>query len=308
MTQNSVGRTTVVSMTDPGTVPSASSVVLPGQRMNEAADWRPALSASRAKEYLKCPLQYRLHVVDGIKEPPTLATAKGTLVHSVLENLFDIPAAERQVEAAYSLLPAMWESMKESSPQVLDLFDDPSQVHTWLGEVYSLLDSYFVLEDPRFLEPAEREAHIVVETPEGLRLRGFIDRVDRAPNGATRVVDYKTGKAPGQRYQDDALYQMRFYAVLLELSDALPARTQLLYLKSQKVLTFDPISSDIEVFRKELSVLFERIEADAARGDFAPRRNPLCSWCGLQQFCPLFGGSAPDLPEEGIHKLLSIRV
>ena len=32
--------------------------------------------------------------------------------------------------------------------------------------------------------------------PNGVPVRGFIDRVDIAPTGEVRVVDYKTGKAP----------------------------------------------------------------------------------------------------------------
>ncbi|MBF1140380.1 MAG: PD-(D/E)XK nuclease family protein, partial [Thermobifida sp.] len=43
--------------------------------------WEPALSASRAKEYERCPLQYRLHVLDGYREPETRAKALGTIVH-----------------------------------------------------------------------------------------------------------------------------------------------------------------------------------------------------------------------------------
>lgn len=299
--------TTVETMIEPNATADASSMLLPGQRLSQNADWRPALSASRAKEYMKCPLQYRLHVVDGIKEPPTKATVKGTLVHSVLENLFDVVPQQRTPEHARSLLPPLWDSMRESTPEVLDLFSSDDELQDWLAEAYAMVDAYFALEDPRYLEPAEREAHVVVETPEGIRLRGFIDRVDRAPNGATRIIDYKTGKAPSPRFQEDALYQMRFYALLLQLTQALPARTQLLYIKSGQVLTFDPLPDDIERFRNELSVLFQRIEADAHRGVFSPRKNPLCHWCGVQNFCPIFGGVTPPLPEDGIRKLLSIR-
>lgn len=288
--------------------PSTAPAVLPRQRMNSHEDWRPALSASRAKEYLKCPLQYRLHVVDGIKEPPTLATVRGTLIHSVLENLFDVQASERHAEYAKSLLGPLWEAMKESTPEVMSLFDSADSLGTWLKETYDFVDFYFALEDPRFLEPAAREAHVVVETPEGVRLRGFIDRIDQAPSGALRVVDYKTGKAPAPRFQDDALYQMRFYALLLQLSQHLPARTQLLYLKSGQVLTFDPDAADIDRFRAQLAHLWEAIEADAQRGHFAARKNPLCNWCGVRQFCPLYGGETPRLPEEGVEKLLRIRV
>lgn len=278
----------------------------PGMRGRSGADWRPALSASRAKEYLKCPLQFRLHVVDGIKEPPTQATTLGTLFHSVVESLFDVPAQQRTPEYAQSLVAPLWASMLERHPEVESIFKDPQDREQWLQRTYEMVATYFNLENPQFLEPAQREAHIVAQTPDGLWLRGFIDRVDRSAQGALRVVDYKTGKAPSARYQDDALYQMRFYALLLMLTDKLPARTQLLYVKAGKVLTFDPTYEEIERFRQELFTLWRAIEADAQRGHFAPRRNPLCQWCGVQSLCPLFGGVSPSLPDEGVKKLLSM--
>ncbi|MDT7649213.1 MAG: putative RecB family exonuclease, partial [Pseudonocardiales bacterium] len=58
------------------------------------------------------------------------------------------------------------------------------------------VDGYFTLEDPRRLEPAERESYVETTLDSGLRLRGYIDRLDVARTGEIRVVDYKTGKAP----------------------------------------------------------------------------------------------------------------
>lgn len=287
----------------------APQLQAPGVRGGAEAgqDWRPALSASRAKEYQRCPLQYRLHVVDRMKEPPTQATARGTLVHSVLENLYDAPAAERTREAAQELVTPLWEAMKENNDEVSALFPTVEEFSEWMAQTRDMVDHYFRIEDPRWLEPYGRESHVVAHTPEGVRLRGFIDRIDRAPNGALRVVDYKTGRAPSPRFQEDALFQMRFYALLLQLTDRLPARTQLLYLKSGQVLTFDPEAADIERFRFEIARLWDAIEADARRGAFAPRKNPLCNWCGVRAACPLFGGTTPPLPEDGIEKLLQTR-
>lgn len=281
----------------------------PGVRngAGKGEDWRPALSASRAKEYQRCPLQYRLHVVDRMKEPPTQATTRGTLIHSVLENIYDVPAAQRTREAAQELVMPLWEAMQENTPEVSALFPTVEEFSDWMAQTRDMVDHYFRIEDPRWLEPAGRESHVVAQTPEGVRLRGFIDRIDRAPNGALRVVDYKTGRAPSPRFQEDALFQMRFYALLLELTDRLPARTQLLYLKSGQVLTFDPEASDIERFRYEIARLWDAIEADARRGVFPARKNPLCNWCGVRAACPLYGGTTPPLPEEGIEKLLQTR-
>ncbi|MDC4233357.1 PD-(D/E)XK nuclease family protein [Actinomyces sp. B33] len=267
----------------------------------------PALSASRAKEYQRCPLQYRLHVVDRIVEPATRATAMGTLIHSVLEDLFDFPAVERTDERAQEILGSRWEQMSQD-PGVASLFEDDSDRASWLASTREVLAGYFRVEDPTRLEPAAREERIEAVTPEGVRLRGFVDRIDAAPTGALRVVDYKTGKAPSPRFQDEALFQMRFYALLLQLTRALPARTQLLYLKAGQVLTMDPRADDIDRFRQRIVDLWGSIEADARRGEFPPRRNPLCNWCGVRALCPLFEGTPPPLDERRIEWLLSTRV
>lgn len=268
----------------------------------------PALSASRAKEYERCPFQYRLHVVDRISEPATRATALGTLVHSVLEDLFDLPAPQRAPEAALDLLSSAWARTREASPELLGLFEDPEDEAAWLASAGEVVSAYFAIEDPQWLAPAARERLVEAVTPDGIRLRGFIDRIDRSPAGELRVVDYKTGRAPSPRFQDEALFQMRFYALLLRLTDRLPARTQLLYLKAGRVLTFDPTPADIDRFADEISELWGRIEADAKRGEFAPRRNPLCGWCGVRALCPIFEGAAPEIPAEGLARLLETRV
>src|ERR1700742_4494653 len=68
----------------------------------------PALSPSRASDFMTCPLLYRFRVIDRIPEPPTPATARGTLVHAVLERLFDRPAAEPTPVAAAGMLEPEW--------------------------------------------------------------------------------------------------------------------------------------------------------------------------------------------------------
>ena len=64
---------------------------------------RAALSPSRAKDFMQCPLMFRLRTVDRLPDPGSLATHKGTLVHGVLERLYDLPARERTREAALFL-------------------------------------------------------------------------------------------------------------------------------------------------------------------------------------------------------------
>jgi putative RecB family exonuclease len=66
----------------------------------------------------------------------------------------------------------------------------------WLADASVALEGYFTREDPRRLEPAEREGSVKAERDSGLRLRGFIDRLDMTPAGDIRIADYKAGKVP----------------------------------------------------------------------------------------------------------------
>ena len=269
---------------------------------------RAALSPSRAKDFMQCPLMFRLRTVDRLPDPGSLATHKGTLVHGVLERLYDLPARERTREAARAMLPSQWEAHREKSPAVMDLFADPAQVAPWLGEAEALIDAYFRMENPVRLEPAERELFVQTETGDGLLLRGFVDRLDVAPDGAMRVVDYKTGRSPGTRFMEEALFQMRFYALVLwRLRGQAPARLQLVYLKDGRVLTHDPRLAELERTETRLAHLWDEVEDCARSGSFRPRRSRLCDWCAFQAQCPLFGGTTPQVPDDGIARLLTAR-
>ena len=135
-----------------------------------------------------------------------------------------------------------------------------------------------------------------------------MDRLDVAPDGAMRVVDYKTGRSPGTRFMEEALFQMRFYALVLwRLRGRAPARLQLVYLKDGRVLTHDPRLAELERTETRLAHLWDEVEDCARTGSFRPRRSRLCDWCAFQAQCPLFGGTTPQVPDDGIARLLSAR-
>src|SRR5690606_22869727 len=109
------------------------------------------------------------------------------------------------------------------------------------------------LENPQRLEPAGTEEFIQFVLPDGPLLRGIIDRVDVAPDGSIRVVDYKTGKAPGERFRGPALFQMRFYALLVaRVKHTAPAVLQLLYLKDGQSVAMRPTAADLDLIEHEI--------------------------------------------------------
>ena len=71
-----------------------------------------SLSPSRAADFKSCPLLYRFRSVDRLPEDPTPEMARGTLVHAVLERLFDVAAADRTAAAAVSMVGPEWERLR----------------------------------------------------------------------------------------------------------------------------------------------------------------------------------------------------
>ncbi|GAA2699750.1 MULTISPECIES: RecB family exonuclease [Nonomuraea] len=257
-----------------------------------------ALSPSRAGDFMTCPLLYRFRVIDRIPEKPSAAAVRGTVVHAVLERLYDLPAPRRSVEAALELLEPQWDRLLGEEPAYAQMFADEAEQREWLGQARSMLERYFTLEDPTRLEPAERELYVEAVLDSGLMLRGYIDRLDVAPSGEVRVVDYKTGSAPGPDFEAKALFQMKFYALVLwRLRGAIPRLLQLVYLGGGgEVLRYAPDEADLRATERKVQALWAAIERALETGEWRARPSRLCDWCDHQALCPEYGGTPPPVP------------
>src|SRR4051795_7882802 len=247
-----------------------------------------ALSPSRAADFMQCPLLYRFRVVARLPEAPSPAAVRGTVVHAVLERLFDLPAPERTLASARALLGPQWERVREEEPALAGLFgDDEGALAGWLTSAETLLERWFDLEDPTRLEPAERELYVETTLDDGLQLRGIVDRLDVAPDGRMRVVDYKTGRIPAEAYEAKALFQMRFYALVLwRMHGRLPTLLQLVYLGSGDVLRYAPDEADLMATERKVRALWTAILHAAETGDWRPSPGRLCDWCDHRARCP----------------------
>jgi putative RecB family exonuclease len=269
---------------------------------------RPSLSPSRAADFKTCPLLYRFRTIDRLPERKSLAAVRGTLVHSVLERLYDLPPAGRTVEAAQELVVPAWAELREE-PGVAELFattqengaetdaNAPESVEAWLASAGKLVAKYFTLEDPTRIQPHGREELVEVTLPDGLLLRGYVDRLDLAPNGALRVVDYKTGAVPREAFEGKALFQMKFYALVLwRTRGVVASQLKLLYLGDGEALTYAPDEEELVRFERTLQAIWTAIERAVATGDFRPNKTRLCGWCDHQAVCPAWGGTPPPFP------------
>src|SRR5699024_1233480 len=158
----------------------------------------------------RCPLFYRFRAIDRLPEPKTIAQVKGTLVHAALEKTHELPGAERTYPRAVNFLKLDWEVMGEKDAALEHLVPE-DETFGCLVEAGDLVKGYFQMENPQGFDAKAVEMYVDTVLPNNVPVRGFIDRVDEAPSGQVRVVDYKTGKKPKPQYSHDAQFQMRFY-------------------------------------------------------------------------------------------------
>jgi putative RecB family exonuclease len=222
------------------------------------------------------------------------------MVHAVLEALFDLPAAGRTLQAARELLPDAWDRVRAEAPAVDQLFADDvdgAEFAEWMSSAAGLLGNYFALEDPSRLEPASRE-ELIEFVVDGLRLRGYVDRVDIAPSGDIRIVDYKTGSTPREAFEAKALFQMKFYALVLwRTRGVVPRQLRLIYLADCDTLTYSPEAEELERFERTVLAIWQAIRRAMEAQDFRPSPSRLCDWCEHKALCPAFGGTPPPFPE-----------
>ena len=114
-------------------------------------------------------------------------------------------------------------------------------------------------------------------------------------------MDYKTGRVPLEAYEASALFQMKFYALVIwRLRGVIPKLLQLMYLSGDgEVLRYSPDEADLLATERKLNALWAAISRARETGDFRPRPGKLCDWCPHKALCPAFGGTLPPMPVRG---------
>ncbi len=258
-----------------------------------------SLSPSRARDFRTCPLLYRLRTLDRLPETPSPAAARGTVVHRVLERLFDLPSEQRTRARAETLVPDAWAEVREEEPGLADVLETAGlEEAAWLASCRDSVRRWFDLEDPRVLEPAGRELYVETVLESKLLLRGVVDRLDVAADGAVRIVDYKTGSSPPVGREAGALFQLRFYALVLwRTRGVVPSHLRLVYLGDGQLVGYRPDEAELLATQTLLEALWEAIDTAHRSGEWLPSPGPACRWCSFQSLCPAFGNEPPPLPE-----------
>lgn len=253
-----------------------------------------SFSYSKMGMYKECPQKYKFRYVHMIPELPKYYFAFGSILHSVMEFVYD-PARQ--------FFPTLAEA--------LAYFDNEWNKTTWEQKGYASVDkelagyaegrrqieAYYAKNAATFTHPLSVEMRSTLEI-DGLSLISILDRMDYLGNGQVKILDYKTGKTV-QREPD----QLYMYQKVVETSPLIKTLVQqkdpsvkevkvgqlaFYHLPSLTEMTFEraPDKEIFEFWQKVLAV------ADHIRaGHFAPTPGETqCRWCDYRNICPVFTG------------------
>jgi putative RecB family exonuclease len=255
-----------------------------------------SLSPSKVSSFKDCGLAFRLSAIDRLPEAPTVAAARGTVVHRALELLFwEEPPGRRGPDVARAKLArAVPEILDGPEYAALGLAD--AERDALVAEAGHLIDNYYELEDPDAVRVigTELRLSVVLGTQ---RLSGIIDRLELDVDGELVITDYKTGRAPSESSEQSRLVGVHFYAYLCEkVLGRRPARVQLLHLREPVSISTVPSDHSIRGMRQQTEAIWAAIEQACRTETFRPRPGYACNWCSFQAYCPAKGGDLALLP------------
>lgn len=243
------------------------------------------LSPSRAGDFKTCPQLFKFRAIDRLEEPVTVHQARGTTAHLALQRLFDEPAPARTPDRLYDLFRHAWTELRQTD-EYRELFTGVDEERVWGLESMELLANYFAIENPTEVEPAERELDML-EDLDGIVIRGILDRMDRDPEGRLIITDYKTGKAPPEKYALASFFALKIYALLIRRrTGETPAEVRLLYLQGPTLYRLPIDDGMLNAMDRQLRALWTAIESAIDSDTYPPRPGPLCNWCSFIELCP----------------------
>jgi putative RecB family exonuclease len=257
-------------------------------------------SHSRLASFENCPkkFQYR-YVLRVPTETESIESFLGKRVHEVLERLYlfttsgKLPSLARVLER----FRTWWDEHYDSQRVRIARSENDAAHYRQLGE--RCLTNYY-----RRFYPFEGDETLAVEKrftfsldEEGAyRIRGVIDRVVRARDGAIEIQDYKTSQRVPSQERLDKDRQLALYQMAIEEHSGYGHEVRLVwhYLLPNQVRTSSRTPEQLEALRGETIGLIDRIRTETR---FEARPGPLCTWCEFGEICPANPARRAQAPE-----------
>jgi len=234
-----------------------------------------SLSKGKIDTYNKCPLQFKFRHILRVPTPSRASADIGNAVHAVLEKMtkYEIDGQKLTQKQAFDLLEKMWDSRA---------FESETAANQAKAQAKELILTYLKWNKENPNEPIAVEKAFKLILGE-VKFNGYIDRIDKTPDGEYEVIDYKTGSDKITRVTIKDDIQMNLYALGTEkLYGKLPKTTSLFYLKKDKMVVNDIDSEKVNEVKNSIedavkSILDEKFPANPSYSN--------CKFCDFWDIC-----------------------
>lgn len=234
---------------------------------------RVTFSPSKLSTYQDCPRAYMFQYLRKLPRRAWANQSFGSSLHRTLQVLHEAgDLGATPLAAAQAQLEQAWSSAG---------YQDAAHEAAELARGKELLATYYAswADDPGTPVLLEKRMSAPYR---GITLLGIVDRVDRLPDGALAILDYKSGRAPAE-LSDAVQQQLAIYHHLIRhhLGEA-PRHHGVHYLASNLRLAW-PVDEEAVTARLEHAVATS--QAITEDTDFLPRPEPGCRHCDYLRFC-----------------------
>lgn len=255
---------------------------------------RKELSPSTSKTFLhNCHAQWAFGKISGGSKPDIYAaTDQGTVVHSVLEHLYNQPKGKRTKRKAMNIL--LTEIVRLRGSMYPELKDPVTQA-IFVKDIASKYEGMFDIEDPRLVDVYSTEQRIHDLVIGGVPFTGSIDLTERITargRKGLRISDFKTSKTvPDKRkkelFGDEHGDQIRLYvAAMRQLVDEEILEGRVYYVRHGKKEIVAVSDQRVKKVVGEFQRAWEVHNTSVASHRFATKVGALCGWCPLVRLCP----------------------
>ena len=256
------------------------------------------LSFTQISLYQSCPLCYKLQYIDGLKLKDKWYFSFGTTMHLCAEHFFKVKVPP----------PPSLDNLLEFYEQnwLSEGYESAEEEAKYKAYGREILTKFWGIHRTDFQMPLAVERMFYIDI-EGVKLRGFIDRVDKLESGGLSIVDYKTNQA---LFTSDALakdLQLTLYQLAAEHLWQLPVeRLTLYHLRSNTPCSCE--ARDKTQLDQARQLVLEVAENIASQR-FPAIENEYCP-CDFPEHCPFYRQQymavTPESAQQGIFPEIAI--
>ena len=246
------------------------------------------LSYTQISLYQSCPLCYKLQYVDGLKPKDKWYFSFGSTLHLCAQYFFKVrvppPPSLEELLQFYerNWLSEGYESAEEEVK------------HKTYGR--EILVKFWEIHSTDFRIPVSVERIFYIDI-KGIKLRGFLDRVDKLESGGLSIVDYKSNQGLFTRDDLEKNLQLTLYQLAAEQTWHLPVeRLTLYHLRSNTPCS---CAARDEARLEEARQLVLKVAKSITEGNFPATENQYCP-CDFAEHCPYYRQRVEPLEETDI--------